>query len=168
MAIDISRVRIGGLAVSYGGSDIGLTSYDTATEFDTNELNPVDVKAGRYGSTPLDQIGNGRSCEVKVALIETSPSIIALAIPGATVSGTRVTVGNPLGLSARSLAQELRLTFVSAGVLTTEAFVIPLASPKFANNKVTMKGDKVVEFTAVFQAWLDTDINTFYYFDTAA
>lgn len=108
---------IGPCQVKFKGIDLGKTEGGVVF---TDKLNKVDVKYDQTGSNPQKIIATGRDVEAKVPLAAAAVAILDGLVPGGVVSGSKLTVSNPVGLDLTTLAGELELIRIVNGSPSTD------------------------------------------------
>jgi hypothetical protein len=161
---DPTKLRLAPAEVLYDGTSLGYLAFDTPVEIE-DDSKGVDLKAAQTGDTPLDTVMTGHSCTVKVPVVEVTPDKLSMAVPNSRVTGGTVTVTLKTGLSLRSIAKELIIKRVVAGVPSDDpddVFTFPLASP--APGRVThqFNANKQEEFAITFKIWPDPLTGDFY------
>lgn len=162
---DPTKLRLAPAIVKYDSVDLGYTSFENAIEID-DTAKEVELKAAQEGDTAVDAVLTGHTCIVTVPSVEVDPTKLAMAIPNATLVGGLVTIVNRVGQSQRTLAKELQIVRIIAGVESTDPddiFTFPLASPMAGPVKQSFNANRQEELTIRFRIWPDATTKEFYH-----
>jgi hypothetical protein len=174
-ALDSSLLRLGPANVYFNSVHLGYMGDSLAVTIETNVTPLTGVQAG---TSPLDKIVTGGRVHVSIPIKEISlgrmaGGILNAVLVGHAVSG-RVDIKNRVGLSARSLAKELRIIrLIGSGegfgesTLPQDIFVIPEASP--AESQVALPFNlSQQEMVITFEAWMNDTTRIWGYFGDPA
>lgn len=155
--VDRTKLQLGPANIYFDSVHLGYLSDAVEIEI---TVTASELTGAQAGTAPLDKVVTGGSVMVKVPLKELSLSKMATGLLNSGLvsglSGTRLDFKNKVGLSARSLAKELRIISLVGGVETTDVskiYVIPQASPADTAVKIPFSPteQRMVEIT--FEAW---------------
>ena len=164
--LDASLLQMGPANVYFDSVLLGYMGEQLAV---TIETTVTPLTGAQAGSSPLDKVVTGGRVHVTVPLKEISLShmatgiLNAVLVSGAT-SGVRLDIKNRVGLSARSLAKELRIIkLVGSGsgfgesTDPADVIVIPLCSPADSNVVIPFTPTTQREIAVTFEAWPDAN-----------
>lgn len=158
MPLDATQLEVGPANAYFDNVLLGYMGDNMSINIETAV---VPLTGAQAGTSPLDKVVSGGRVFVTVPLKEITLTFMAKGILNSTLvtgatSGTRLDVKNNVGLSARSLARELRVIKVvgtTESVLAEDRFIFPEASP--ADSTVVFPfsptEQRVIEVT--FEAW---------------
>jgi hypothetical protein len=95
MALNAANFHIGAGSLTVGGTDIGGTTPDGVVITYTPDIH--EHMSGQFGNTPIKMTLIGQSVELQVTMGETTAANLAKAIPGASLSGSRLNIGGNAG-----------------------------------------------------------------------
>lgn len=163
--LDATLLQMGPGNVYYNGKLLGYMGDQLAV---TIETTVTPLTGAQAGSSPLDKVVTGGRVHVAVPLKEinlrhmATGVLNAILVTGAT-SGMRLDIKNRVGLSARSLAKELRIIkLVGTGSGFNEStdpadtIVMPLASPADSQVVIPFAPTTQREITVTFECWPDS------------
>jgi len=159
--LDSSLLRLGPANVYFDSKHLGYMGDALAVTIETTVTPLLGVQAG---TSPLDKVVTGGRVHVAIPIREISLARVASGVLNANLvtgvtSGERLDIKNRVGLSARSLAKELRIIrLIGSGAGFGEStdpkdiIVIPLASP--AESAVNLPFNlNQQEVVVTFEAW---------------
>ena len=106
MAADIQNVKLGVCEVTFDSTLLGHTKGGVTV---TYEPSYHDVTVDAYGETVVDKRLLGEKLIAKVPLAEATLANLQIAIPEGTTTGTKMTIGSPVGDSLADSAKVLLL-----------------------------------------------------------
>lgn len=103
---DTTNVKLGVCSVSFGGTDLGHTKGGVEVTYSPEFY---DMTVDKYGNTPYDAALIGEMLSAKVPLAEFTVANLGVAMPAATETASKVTVGKNAGFRLETVAAELVL-----------------------------------------------------------
>lgn len=159
--LDSTLLRLGPANVYFDSKHLGYMGDSLAVTIETSTTPLTGVQAG---TSPLDKVVTGGRVHVSIPIKEISLSRTAIGVLNAVLttgvtSGARLDIKNRVGLSARSLAKELRIIrLIGSGAGFGEStdpddiIVIPLASPSDSSMNLPFNLNQQ-EIVVEFEAW---------------
>lgn len=147
------NIKLGVCVITYDSVDLGLTLGGVEVEVTTTTH---EVKVDSFGETPVKEFITGRTCMVKVPMVETTIANMAILMPASTVfstGGSRIDVDVGISTDLLALAKVLKLSPVNQ-TGDEEDFIIPLAGIMGSMN-FAYKIDQERVFMAEFKAYPD-------------
>lgn len=157
--LDRTALEAGPGRVTFGGTSLGYLGDALMLNIDTQV---VDLHGGEAGTTPLDSIVTGGKITVDVPLAEISVTKFATGVLNSTLVGSLLTFTNRVGLSARSLQQELRIIKIKSGIPSVDPndiFIFPFASPAASTVKIPFHPSQQRLIVVTFNIWPDPTTN---------
>lgn len=161
MPTSYQNLEMGACAVSFNGTDLGLTKGGVEVEFATEVSN---VTADQLGDTIINQYVKGRSVKVKVPLAENDIQKLAAAFPGVDLvtdgvdpTLEKLIVNSAVGTSLRDLAGPLVLHPQERDAADkSRDLTVPLAMAK-GDMSFAFKHDEQRVFMLEFEGYADLD-----------
>jgi hypothetical protein len=173
MPLDSSKLETGPANVYFDNVLLGYVGEGVVLHIETTA---TPLRGAQAGETPLDKVVTGGQVYCEVPLREiTLPNIAkgianAILVTGA-VSGTRVDITNRVGLSLRSIAKQLKLAKIKAGVESTlpaDIYMFPYASAADAPVTIAFHPTNQREIMVRFEVWPDATTNRWGYIGDVA
>lgn len=103
---DTTKVKIGACSVTLGSTDLGHTKGGVEVTYSPEY---ADITVDMYGNTIVDKALLGEALTVKVPLAESQIALLAEAMPLATATASKITLGKKAGARLLAEAQQLVL-----------------------------------------------------------
>jgi hypothetical protein len=167
MPNDATLLEAGPANVYFDNQILGYMGEELALHI---EPSVIALTGAQAGTAPLDKVVSGGRVYVTAPLKEWSISRFAksilLAKLGAGAASGRLDLINTVGLSARSLAKELKIVKIIAGVETTDPnhiIVFPEASPADSPITIPFSPTTQRQVGVTFEAWPNATTNRWGY-----
>lgn len=122
---------LGPCQVIFDGTSLGETLGDVIFR---STVESRQIREDSKGTTPVDEILIGAGVQVEVPMTRSSLAQLAAAIPGATISGSIMTVSSPVGQSQVGVAGVLVLKPLTGAGLQVGPqaswLTVPIAAPR--------------------------------------
>lgn len=107
---------MGPCQVFWGGTDLGY-NMDVNVKF-TDEQAPI--KTAQTGSASVDDIITGRIVEIECTMTRSTLAQLEDVMPATTLTADELMIGNPVGVSKRSLSKKLILKRIIEGQVSLD------------------------------------------------
>lgn len=152
MAKDIAKINLGTADVYFGGDLVGHTKGGVTVNI-TKEL--AEAMVDEYGETVVFHVDNGTDLTVTVPLAQLDANTLALAYPYEVRTGDVIEIGQVVGTTSLSIADELIIqpkasAFAGQALTLFKAAVSETSEIRLATDEQT-----IIEVT--FKAYVDED-----------
>jgi len=177
MPLDNTLLEMGPANVYFDGKLLGYMGDQLAV---TIETTVTALTGAQAGSSPLDKVVTGGRVHVAVPIKEISLHHMATGILNAilvsgSVSGTRLDILNRVGLSARSLAKELKIVKLrgtgsgfNESTDPADTIIMPEASPADSSVVIPFAPTTQREIVVTFECWPDATTGRWCYMGSVA
>lgn len=163
---NVENVKLGASDVMFGADDLGFTKggIDVALSMATKE-----VTVDQFGPSAVNEYIQGRGVTVTVPMAETDLEKLAVAIPGAVLTGAaggkrKLVVSNGAGTSLRDLAKKLVLhPHGTPASNKNDDFVVLLAAPS-GDIEFSYSFEDERVYSVTFKGYPDNETGELYVF----